>query len=219
MTYFTYNAPKESAWRTAKSWPLPNQVRTPFYLADGLLEPSAPAAKPGGDTTAMVARPPDRIVDTLPEAGDLAYETRPLAHDVEITGHPTMRLWIKTAAGDADVFARILDVAPDGTRRTYQMIGRFRASDRALAAAPYNDFGLPWHSFFAAAARPVPRDRPTELNFDFLPMSYIFPAGHRIRLELSFSDPLHREGAPPAVSVLRGARSPSELTLPVIPSS
>jgi putative CocE/NonD family hydrolase len=219
VTYFTYNAPKESAWRTAKTWPLPNEVRTRFYLADGQLLQGASPAKAAGDAAAMVPPPPDRIVDSLPQAGNLAYETAPLDRDTEITGHPTMNLWIKTSAGDADVFARILDVAPDGTRRTYQMIGRLRASGRALAKAPYNNLGLPWHSFYAAAAKPVPIGKPTELQFDFLPMSYIFPAGHRIRLELSFSDPKRRPGTAAEVTVLRGAANASELTLPVIPGA
>jgi predicted acyl esterase len=96
------------------------------------------------------------------------------------------------------------------------MIGRLRASGRALAQAPYNNLGLPWHSFRGADARPLEDNKPTLLSFDMLPMSYIFPAGHRIRLRLLFTDPRHRSGQP-AVAVLHGPETPSALTLPIIP--
>jgi hypothetical protein len=96
------------------------------------------------------------------------------------------------------------------------MIGRLRASGRALAEPPYNNFGLPWHGFREADFRPLDRDQPASLQFDMLPMSYIFPAGHRIRLHVIFTDPKQRSGQP-VVTVLQGASARSVLTLPVIP--
>ncbi len=47
VTYYTYNAPREQAWRRAASWPLPNEVRTTFYLGDGTLGRDKPAG--GGE--------------------------------------------------------------------------------------------------------------------------------------------------------------------------
>ena len=44
ITYFTYNAPQEQAWRRAASWPPPNEVRTPFYLGAGTLTRDKPIA-------------------------------------------------------------------------------------------------------------------------------------------------------------------------------
>jgi predicted acyl esterase len=125
-------------------------------------------------------------------------------------------LWLKTDAGDADVTARIDDVAPDGSTRSYQMLGRLRASHRALATPPYNHFGLPWRTYKAAHAKPVPPGQPVELTFDLLPVSYIFKTGHKVRLTLTFADPLRRDNAPP-VTVLAGPATPSALTLPLIP--
>jgi hypothetical protein len=128
-----------------------------------------------------------------------------------------MHLWISTDAGDADALARIEDVAPDGSAQSYQMLGRLRASGRALSEAPYNNLGLPWHTFRAADARPLRAGRPAELVFDLLPMSYVFKAGHRIRLQVTFADPERRAGPAPLVSVHRGPGTLSYLTLPVIP--
>jgi putative CocE/NonD family hydrolase len=216
VTYFTYNAPKESQWRTSETWPLASEQRTPFYLNEGggLDRVASPARS---ERTAPMSPPPAAQSTTIEAAtGGAFYETTPLAEDMEVTGHPVMNLWVKTTAGDADVTARIDDVAPDGSTRSYQMLGRLRASHRALATPPYNHLNLPWHSFTQAAAQPVPVAEPVELTFDLLPMSYIFKAGHKLRVSLSFSDPQRRE-TPPPVTILTGGAAPSALTLPLIP--
>jgi hypothetical protein len=48
-------------------------------------------------------------------------------------------------------------------------------------------------------------------------MSYIFKAGHKLRLTLNFADPQRRD-APPPVTVLTGGATPSAISLPLIPS-
>lgn len=218
VTYFTYNAPKGEAWRSSPVWPLANEQRTPFYLGAASLSAKAPAM--AGEDLAAMAPPAARqsTAITAPEGGQV-YETAPLAADLQVTGHPVMRLWLKTAAGDVDVLARIEDVAPDGTARSYQMLGQLRASHRVTAEAPYDHMGLPWRTFAEKDARPMPAGRPEELAFDLLPMSYIFKAGHKLRLTLSFSDPQRREGEPSKVTIHRSPRRPSALVLPVIPAS
>ena len=105
----------------------------------------------------------------------------------------------------------------DGSTRSYQMFGRLRASDRALARPPYNDFGLPWHPFLKKDARPLTPGKPTELQFALLPMSYIFPAGHRIRVTITFADPSGRTEDP--VTVLTGPGATSSIILPIIPQA
>jgi putative CocE/NonD family hydrolase len=217
VTYFTYNASPASVWRSAKSWPLPNEQRTDFYLGKGALSTRKPRAA-GADPTPMSPPAPATAIFISPQTGGLTYLTEPLKADLEVTGHPVMHLWIATDAGDADVLARIEDVAPDGTSQSYQMLGRLRASARAPATAPYDNLGLPWHSFKEADARPLPKDEPAELTFDLLPMSYIFKAGHRIGLQLTFADPKRRDGPAPTVTVRRGPETLSRLTLPVIPA-
>lgn len=216
VTYYTYNAPPQSAWRTASTWPLPDQVKTAFYLAGDSLSKSAPVT-PGRETADMTPEPKANPIKVSRASGGVAYETPPLSHDVQVTGYPVMTLWISTHARDTDVMAWLDDVAPDGSTRSYQMYGRLRASDRALAKPPYNDFGLPWHPFLRKDARPLQPGKPTELQFAMLPMSYIFPAGHRIRLTVTFANPSGKPGAP--VTILNGPGTASFITLPVIPTS
>lgn len=214
VTYYTYNAPPQSAWQRAAAWPLPNQVETVLYLTAGDLERAAPRSR-GQETVAETPAPKANPIFVDKPAGGLAYETGPLPHALQVTGFPVMRVWITTPARDTDALAWMDDVAPDGSTRSYQMFGRLRASDRALAKPPYYDFGLPWHSFLQKDARPLEPGKPTELQFALLPMSYIFPAGHRIRVTLSFSSPAGGRGEP--VTVLTGPEALSSLTVPVIP--
>ncbi len=158
VTYFTYNAPPESAWRRAASWPLPNEQRTTFYLGDKTLTRDKPtgASRDGvsfnrlAETATSTTGPRETASENV-----ISYETPVLTADMEVTGHPAMHLWIAADAPDADIVARLEDVAPDASVRSYNMHGQFRASHRARAKAPYDTFGLPWHSHAAADAKPL----------------------------------------------------------------
>jgi predicted acyl esterase len=132
-----------------------------------------------------------------------------------------MHLWMAANVPDADIVARLDDVAPDGGVQSFNMHGQFRASGRALATAPYDNLGLPWHRHHAADAAPLVSDQPAEIAFEMLPLSYIFKAGHSVRLTLFFADPV-APAAPDArasISVLLGADRASFVTLPIITAS
>ncbi|MFC3068910.1 CocE/NonD family hydrolase [Phenylobacterium soli] len=214
VTYYTYNRPADAPWRTAASWPPREAVAQTFRLGAGALDKGLQGESAAGEDHALTAAPaPSSSTFIETPAGGLSYETAPLAADLEITGDPLLRLWVSTEGSDVDVLATLEDVAPDGAAVTRQMVGRLRASHRALAPAPYDNLGLPWHSHRQADARPMPRGEPQELAFDLLPMSYLFKAGHRVRLRLTFADPQGRVGLP--VSVHRGGETASFISLPV----
>jgi hypothetical protein len=223
VTYYTYNAPREAAWRRAPRWPLPNEVRTEFYLGEHTLsrdKPSASATDAAGfnrlaETATSTTGPRETAGENV-----LSYQTPILPSDMEVTGHPAMHLWITADAPDADIVARLDDAAPDGSVRSYNMHGQFRASQRARAKAPYDNVGLPWHSHKAADAQPLVTGMPAEVEFEMLPMSYIFKAGHRLRLTLFFADPAAPTSpdAKTMVTVLRAPATPSSVTLPIIPA-
>lgn len=217
VTYYTYNAPKGQEWRQAPAWPLPNEKRVKFFLNAGGLS-RTPVAAAGRDAVAL-GEPAKAVSTQLKQApGGLAYETEPLAEGLEVTGYPVVDLWMSADATDADVVTELSDVAPDGSTRSYQMVGRLRASHRKLSRAPYADFGLPYHSHLQADVVPLPKDRPAELKFAMTPMSYLFPKGHRIRLSVTFSDPAAGDGAKAGAFVLHGAATPSTIELPIIPA-
>ena len=148
----------------------------------------------------------------------MSFSSEPLAQDTQVTGHPTARLWITSTSGDADIIARLDDLAPDGTHTYVGIEGKLRASLRATAKAPYNTMGLPWHPFTADSVQPLEPGVPVEAQFEFLPTSYIFKAGHRIRLTLQFADPRATAKLDPApeVAVLHGRDNASLIELPIV---
>jgi putative CocE/NonD family hydrolase len=223
VTYYTYNAPADRVWTRAASWPPPSQPRT-FYLGGRTLTERREGQE-ASDSVSMNKLAESATSTTGPKetpgANVLAYDTAPLTADVEVTGHPVMHLWMSASTSDTDIVARLDDVAPDGRVRSYTMHGQFRASRRALAQAPYENFGLPWHSHREADAKPLVPGAATELEFEMLPLSYIFKAGHRIRLTIFFADPA-APTAPDATKtarVLRSGPHTSFVTLPVVSSA
>ena len=129
-----------------------------------------------------------------------------------------LKLWLASSSTDADIVARIDDVAPDGTNRYYWTEGRLRASLRKLEKAPYNTFGLPWHPFTKESVQPLKPGEAVEAELDVFPISYLFKQGHRIRLTINFADAraTPKESPAPQVTVFHGGDKSSVLTLPVI---
>ena len=212
VTYYTYNASEGRAWQTARTWP-PTSRSTDYFLSATSLSTSKPS-KSGTTAAPMVAPVRLSSISVTTAQGSVSYETEPLQAATEVTGDPVVSLWISTEAADTDVIAKLEDVAPDGTARSYQMLGGLRASVRKLGTAPYDNRGLPWHPSRQADVSPLKAGEVVELKFALLPMSYVFKAGHRIRLSLHFTDPAG--GAPQSVTVHEGGRNASQITLPVV---
>ncbi|HEY6125034.1 MAG TPA: CocE/NonD family hydrolase [Steroidobacteraceae bacterium] len=213
VTYYTYNEAPAKAWKSSRTWPLKNERRTRFYLGDGTLDSRAPAA---GESRMQVIYGVD---DASFWKSGMTFVSAPLEHDMEVTGHPVAHVWLASTTTDADVIARIDDVAPDGTSRYAGVEGKLRASMRALGKPPYDNLGLPWHPGTEASKLPLQPDQPVELTFDLMPMSYLFKAGHRIRVTMQFADARATAKVDPApvVTVLHRKGAASSIELPVIP--
>jgi predicted acyl esterase len=207
--YYTYNAPKGSEWQSAKSWPLPQETRELYYLDKGSLTTTEPSIADGRD----------RMKVSL-EKGNKAtfvYETPALQNDLQITGHPKIKLWVSSTATDGDFMATINDIAPDGKTSSYNIYGQLRASMRKTAKAPNNYLGLPWHSFKELDAKPLTPGEPTELEFAILPISIIIKAGHKIQLVVNVTNHSGTQpGSEPEVTIYRDATHKSCLSLPVL---
>jgi hypothetical protein len=206
-------------WRSEAEWPITRAVPTKLYFhGDGKLgrEPSTgpdEAAdsydyKPTvGITSGMHwgggilpwAMPVDQRPD---EAYSLTYTTSPLEEDVEVSGAPRALLHVSSTAEVAYFRVKLIDVAPDGTSKLVRYGG--------LSGTHRN-------SHFEPEAM-VPGEI-YELAVDVKEMSYVFAAGHRIRVAIAGADIQNAWPTPePAVSTLhRSRRHPSHILLPVIP--
>jgi hypothetical protein len=103
----------------------------------------------------------------------LVYTSEPLEQPLEVTGPVRLTVFVASDAPDTDVTAKLVDVAPDGTALNVQDgVTRLRYRDGYEQPAP------PLRG---------PEDV-VEVTVDLHATSRLFPAGHRIRLQVSSSN-------------------------------
>src|SRR5262249_15797405 len=117
----------------------------------------------------------------------LTYTTRPLAADLEVTGHPIVRLFLDANAPDSAAFAYLEDVGPGGEVR-YITEGELRLIHRKVVESPLGEDLIPFHSYRRRDAATMLPGETTEVTFDLLPTSVRFRAGHAIRLAIAGAD-------------------------------
>ncbi|MEW5980012.1 MAG: CocE/NonD family hydrolase [Acidobacteriota bacterium] len=175
-------------WRSENEWPLARTKFTKYFLhskggargrdGDGVLSITAPIEEPadrflydpkspvpslgsGAQNQAEIERRSDVLV----------YTTPPLTAGVEITGPLEVILFVGSSARDTDFTARLVDVYPDGTAYNLQegiLRARYREGfNRKVWMKPGETYPL---------------------KIDLHVTSNYFPAGHRIRLQISSSN-------------------------------
>lgn len=188
-------------WREADDWPLPETTFVDYFLhsggrantagGDGTLSPETGGAEPedvylydprnpvptvGGATflpglfIGANAGPRDqRSVEARHDV--LCYTSEPLDAPLEVVGPLRLVLWASSSAPDTDFTGKLVDVWPDG-RAENLADGILRARYRESLSDP----------------SPLRPETPYELEIDLVATAYVFPAGHRIRLEVSSSN-------------------------------
>jgi len=229
----------EEKWNSAETWP-PRSTTTTYYFSEGSsLSLAAPKNEDGRDlyrvdyTAGTGNRSRHNSLINLkgvpieyPDRAEadkklLVYETAPLAEDVEVTGHPVVRLYVSSTADDGQFFVYLEDVAPDGTV-SYLTEGLLRAACRKVSAEepPYRMApGVPYHTFKRDDAEPLEPGEVALITFDLQPTSVLFQKGHRIRVAVAGADKDHYllpQGPEPEIKVFRSAQHPSAIDLPVI---
>ena len=201
------------AWRWEEGWPIARIEERPFYpQPDHTLATSAGAAAMHRlryvPTVGMEAGGPvmwwgDVAHDQRPtDAFSLVYDTAPLEEEIEILGLPLATLLVSADAPRANWFARLSDVAPDGTVTLVAGAG-FNGTHRESARAP----------------EAIDPGKPFELDIEMHFTSWVFPKGHRIRLAVNNSQwPMMWPTPYPMTTTLAlGGDAPTRVVLPVVP--
>lgn len=118
--------------------------------------------------------------DTLPlsaRSDVLVFQTEPLAQDVEVTGHITVKLWGLSSAKDTDFTAKLIDVHPPNV--DYPESFAMNLTDSIIRARYRNGFDTP---------ELLTPNEVYQFTFELYPTSNVFKAGHRIRLDVSSSN-------------------------------
>ena len=198
------------AWRYEDGWPSARvHERVLFPRPDRLLSDAAP--EPSTErlryvpTTGVEAGGPvmwfgDVAPDQRPsDAFSLVYETPPLDAEVEILGLPRALLQVAADAPQVNWFARLNDVAPDGTVTLVTAAGQ-NGAHRVSARDP--------------RAIVAGEQFPLEIEMHFT--SWVFPKGHRLRLAVSNAQwPMLWTTPYPTITTLYLGPEASRLMLPV----
>jgi putative CocE/NonD family hydrolase len=237
--------PKQNEWRTAMEWPVADAVQVPYYFGggpsgsiasvnDGELGTTPPTDNAGRDeyqtdytTTSGKTSRWDNAVGGGFGYGDmtendrkgLTYTTPPLVEDLDVSGHPVAHLWVSSPAEDGDFFLYLEEVDAQGVSH-YVSEGAIKASHRVLNEPYYDNLGLPFHRSYAEDAQPLKPGKATELVFDLQPTANLFKAGNRVRITVVGADvdnalPLSQD-PPPTVTIYRGKKMASYISLPVV---
>jgi len=177
----------EDDWRDSKEWPPISSEIKSYYLSAG---EQLSTDMPGVDSVGTYSYDPNNPITitegtniwsrsaVMKDRRDLAaredvliFETETLQEDLEITGDISLELFASSSAIDTDFTAAIVDVYPDGYSLLIQE-GILRASHR-------NKNENPSH---------INPDKIYKFNVDLWSTSYIIPAGHKLRLEISSSN-------------------------------
>jgi predicted acyl esterase len=188
-------------WRSEPTWPA-ERLRWEVFRPGGEGRHRIPMQGDVG-TAAWIScagKPPW----TLPEdqrdddARSLAYTWDPLEEELEVLGHPRVRLTVTSPHPVAFLSAKLCDVFPDGTS--------------ALVTRGFLNLT---HRDGHDAPTPLQPGQETAVELELEATSWIFEPGHSVRLSLAGSD-WPNVWPPPRVGNLDVERPTVELELPVL---
>ncbi len=215
--------PIAGAWRTANSWPVSADSQR-WYPANAQLSASAPQRELRNEfvVNTQIACPDAGSGSTVQpchvSGAGVSFPGQLLKSDVEVTGSAQLQLQVSADRRDANLFAYLEDVAPDGSIKVITE-GRLKASLRTLNTPPYQLPVPGWHRAYREDETLLVPGEAVTLQFEMLPTSYVFRRGHRIQLTVTGAD--HRERARDAqleggrITLLSSSARMSYLDLPV----
>jgi uncharacterized protein len=199
-------------WRYEDGWPIARIRERVLHPRDDRSLAEAPGASAVErlryvPTTGVEAGGPvmwwgDVAPDQRPtDAFGLVYDTAPLAEDVEILGLPRAMLVAAADSPHVDWFAKLNDVAPDGTVTLVTGAGQNGA-----------------HRVSAREPRAIEPGKPFPLEIEMHFTSWVFPKGHRIRLSVSNAQwPMLWPTPYPTTTSLYLGPDGTRFLLPVVP--
>jgi uncharacterized protein len=205
-----FRAEVRGSWRAEPTWPPARLAPTELSLAKS--EAGGLASNDGPDEMAIRGdvgaqawiscagvmpwtQPDDQRPD---EERSLTYTWDPLERELEILGHPTLRVRVTSDVPVAYLSAKVCDVFPDGSS-SLVVRGLLNLTHRVGSADPVA----------------MPTGVPTDVELELEACSWTFEEGHRVRLDLATAD-WPNAWAPPAPGSLRIDRATAVLALPAL---
>src|SRR5271170_969488 len=199
-------------WRGEIGWPPRNAINTTLYLYDAHVLSTEPAKAASHQLRYIPSVGVEAgfwwgelLTDQRPvDAFSLTYDSAPLKESLTMLGRPHAVLQASSSAPLADWFARLSDVAPDGTVTQSTGAG-LNGAQRENASDP----------------KDLVPNQTYSLDIEMHLATWTFPVGHRIRLSVSNALWPMVWPTPYAMttSLQLGGETGSRLTLPLVPPS
>ncbi len=192
----------------ADSWPPPGTRFERFGLGPGSLREPGASGPPAGtaqyvtDPAAgfsmafnkygtVAASPYIPTDQRLEGANGLTFRTPVLDRPVDLVGPSALHLVASSTATDTDWYAKLADVAPDGSESIIEE-GALRASQRALDPAKSRP-ERPYHTH--VDPQPIEPNRFYDYDIEIWPTAYRLAPGHQLQMRLTSVDvPTHLPG-------------------------
>ena len=189
-------------WRHEPGWPL-ERGRTEMLRPDPPEGSDELTIQGDVGTSAWIScagrlpwgQPSDQRED---DARSLVHEWGPLDAELEILGYPTLSVTVASSVPVAYLSAKLCDVFPDGTSALVTR-GVLNLAQRRSSTEP----------------EPLEPGRATPARVELDATSWVFEAGHRIRLSVAGAD-WPNIWPPPTAGTLTFDRGALELSLPVV---
>lgn len=234
IRYYTYG---ENKWRETSIWPpqyLKNQKW--YFASEGELANEFPLEETGSDkykvdftaTTGFSNRWLAQMGQSVQyedrkdeDKKLLTYTSIPFEQDTEVTGSPTVTMYVVSTHIDGAFHVYLEDVAPDG-RVSYLTEGLLRAIHRKKcdpATASFIPLGV-YHSYKEADSMPLVPGEITEIAITMYPISTVFRKGHSMRIAIaghdhSMNNKYPKEGTP-ILTFERNSVFPSNIEIQAI---
>ncbi|SPO25640.1 related to hydrolase, CocE/NonD family [Ustilago trichophora] len=191
------------------AWPLPNTKYTPFFLsADHQLKKDQRQAAAATNGVACIDGHGSFSANSVCYKGfdgdSVKFEHTVEEGEIEITGHPHLRLLMSVAAdpetgsvpSEADIFVTLRHLDSEGKEIHYTgtagdpcpiVKGWLRASVRQVDQTKSSEL-LPHRNYLSSEVAPIEKDKIYALDVEIWPTNVAIPAGHTLQLEVGPQD-------------------------------
>ena len=235
LYYFTMG---EEKWKKTTTWPPKGQTKEKWYLAENnSLSQEKSHAESGSDeyevdyeTTTGIRNRWYTLLSLRviyenrkeEEARCIIYTSAPLQEDIEITGHPVVKLLMSSTHEDGMVHAHFEFIDEKGVIH-WITDGQLRFIHRKISdeEPPYKIF-TPYHSFLKKDNLPLVPGEVAEISFGMQPTSLIVKKGYRLRVVIAGADKEtfarypKDESITPTFTIERNKVHASYIELPII---
>lgn len=197
----------EERWHGSKTWPPRNTPKVLYLAADKTLTAKSPDQQESVNyhideesKTENNSRWDCLLGNVLfdpysnrkkEDKHNICFESKPLDGNLNVTGNPLAKIFVKPNGKDCTLFVYLEDVSPSGSVNYVSEAEILCGNTKNSSYTPKYKTVSPMRSFQKADYKPFEPGEIREVDLEMYPMSYQFKKGHRIRISIAGRDKNH----------------------------